>query len=236
MLQSQLLYKTQKAIANMKYIHKETEEIVHKNNRLGLSVSGIAQSMDKIQWLDETYNQLVEFDKDYSKEKGWNESIRLSTLKPGGTIPILAGATPGLHSAYSEYYYRTVRMASSDSMVEYCKKRGYRIEFEENYDATVNRDTLVVYFPIHIENAVYAKDMTAIKQLELVKTLQTEWSDNSISVTVYYRKEELEEIKEWLKENYRDSLKTVSFLLHQEHGFKQAPIQIITKEEYEKAI
>ncbi|MCX8009405.1 MAG: hypothetical protein N3A54_06970, partial [Patescibacteria group bacterium] len=32
---AKLLYKTQKAIAAMKYIHKETEEIVHKNMRLG---------------------------------------------------------------------------------------------------------------------------------------------------------------------------------------------------------
>ena len=152
------------------------------------------------------------------------------------TLSLLSGSTPGVHSAYSEYYYRTVRMASSDPMVEYCKKRGYKFEFEENYDGTVNRDTVVVYFPIHIEDTIYAKDMTAIKQLELVKQIQTEWSDNSVSVTVYYKKEELEEIKQWLKDNYKDSLKTVSFLLHQDHGFKQAVYQDITKEEYERAI
>jgi len=31
-------------------------------------------------------------------------------------------------------------------------------------------------------------------------------------------------------------LKTVSFLLHSEHGFAQSPYQEITKEEYEKKI
>jgi hypothetical protein len=49
----------------------------------------------------------------------------------------------------------------------------------------------------------------------------------------YYKKEELPEIKQWLKENYKDSVKSVSFLLHSEHGFKQAPYEEITKEDAE---
>jgi phosphoribosylformimino-5-aminoimidazole carboxamide ribonucleotide (ProFAR) isomerase len=83
---------------------------------------------------------------------------------------------------------------------------------------------------------VLAKDTSAVRQLEFVKRLQSEWSDNSVSVTVYYRKEELPEIKQWLKENFNFSVKTVSFLLHNEHGFKQAPYEEITKEKYEELI
>ena len=54
----------------------------------------------------------------------------------------------------------------------------------------------------------------------------------SVSVTVYYRKHELPVIKEWLLKNYNNSVKTVSFLLHNDHGFIQAPMEQITKEEY----
>jgi hypothetical protein len=75
--------------------------------------------------------------------------------------------------------------------------------------------------------------MTAIDQLEVVKSLQATWSDNAVSVTIYYRAEELVQIKQWLSANYNDNLKTVSFLLHSEHGFQQAPLEEITKEEYE---
>ena len=74
--------------------------------------------------------------------------------------------------------------------------------------------------------------MTAVAQLELVKKMQTIWADNSVSVTVYYKLEELKDIKTWLKENYENSLKTVSFLLHSQHGFKQAPYEEITEKEY----
>jgi ribonucleoside-diphosphate reductase alpha chain/ribonucleoside-triphosphate reductase len=54
-----------------------------------------------------------------------------------------------------------------------------------------------------------------------------------VSVTIYYRKEELDEIKKWLGENYVN-VKSVSFLLHNEHGFDQAPLEEITKEQYEE--
>ena len=75
--------------------------------------------------------------------------------------------------------------------------------------------------------------MTAIDQLEVIKRLQKEWSDNAVSVTIYYRKEELAAIKSWLKDNYVN-VKTVSFLLHNEHGFDQAPLEEISKEKYEE--
>jgi len=67
----------------------------------------------------------------------------------------------------------------------------------------------------------------------MIKRLQAEWSDNSVSVTIYYRKEELDDIKKWLGENYVN-VKSVSFLLHNEHGFDQAPLEEITKEQYEE--
>jgi ribonucleoside-diphosphate reductase alpha chain/ribonucleoside-triphosphate reductase len=76
--------------------------------------------------------------------------------------------------------------------------------------------------------------MKAIDQLELVKKIQKEWSDNAVSCTVYYKKEELAEIKDWLRKNYKNNIKSVSFLLHSEHGFAQAPYEEITEEAYKK--
>jgi ribonucleoside-triphosphate reductase len=96
---------------------------------------------------------------------------------------------------------------------------------------------MVVSFPFrHPDNAVLAKDMTALDQLETIKWLQSEWSDNSVSCTVYYRMEELPEIKKYLKKNYKTNHKSLSFLLHNEHGFKQAPLEEITKEQYDELV
>ncbi len=234
---AKLLYKTQKAICAMNFLHEDTNKIVHKNFRLGIGITGVCQSLNKLEWLDECYKEIREFDKEWSKKKNYPESIRISTIKPSGTLSLLAGATPGIHPAYSQYYIRRIRMSSDDKLVSTCKELGYHIEPVKNFDETFDYNTVIIDFPCFAgSNTVLAKDMPAIKQLELVKQLMTIWSDNSISVTVYYKKEELPEIKKWLKENYKDNIKSVSFLLHKEHGFKQAPYEEITKEQYEERI
>jgi len=131
---TKLLYKTQKAIAALPFIHEETNKIVHKNMRLGLGVTGVCQSLDKLDWLDDCYIALRDFDKSWSKLRGWPESIKLTTIKPSGTLSLLGGATPGVHPAFSKYYMRTVRMSSSDALVQTCKDMGYHVEFLVNFD------------------------------------------------------------------------------------------------------
>ena len=230
---AKLLYKTQKAIAALPFIHEETNRIVHKNMRLGLGVTGVCQSLDKLDWLDDCYVALRNFDKSWSKHRGWSESIKLTTIKPSGTLSLLGGATPGVHPAFSQYYMRTVRMSSSDALVQTCKDMGYHVEFLVNFDGTENRDTVVVYFPCKTpEGSILTKDMDVIKQLDMVKKLQTIWSDNAVSVTAYYKPEELESLKVWLKNNYEHNVKSVSFLLFKNHGFKQAPYQEIDEDTY----
>jgi ribonucleotide reductase alpha subunit len=231
---AKLLYKTQKAIAALPFIHEETNRIVHKNMRLGLGVTGICQSLDKVEWLDACYKELRKFDKEWSKERGWNRSIKLTTIKPSGTLSLLGGSTPGVHPAYSKYYIRRVRMASNDVLVSYCRDLGYNIEYVVNFDGSENHDTVVVEFPCETpDGALFADDMGVTKQLEMVKKLQEVWSDNAVSVTAYYSDSELGELKKWLSENYESGIKSVSFLLRQKHGFKQAPYEEITKEAYE---
>ena len=79
-------------------------------------------------------------------------------------------------------------------------------------------------------------NVSAIDQLEYVKRINTEYSDNAVSVTITYKLDELPAIKEWLRKYYNDCVKSVSFLLYSGHGFVQAPIEPITKEEYEKML
>ena len=234
---AKLLYKTQKAICALPFIHEETNKIVHKNMRIGLGVTGICQSQEKLSWLDHTYTKLREFDKKYSEKMGWNRSIKLTTVKPSGTLSLLAGSTPGVHPAFAQYFIRRIRMSSTDSLVETCRELGYHIEFVRNFDGTEKHDTVVVSFPCKFEEgATVAKDMSAVDQLELIKTLQSDWADNAVSCTVYYRNEELPEIQDWLAQNYKNNIKSVSFLLHSDHGFDQAPYEQIDGDTYSKMI
>ena len=211
---------------------------MRKNARLGQSITGILQCSDEqISWLDAAYRSLSEFDIDWSKEHNLPKSVRLTTVQPSGTLSLLPGVTPGIHPAYAQYYTRRVRFGSSDPLVDACRKRGYKVQWDIGIAGREDHTRYVVDFPCKSpDGAILAAEMTAVEQLEWVKKMQTVWADNAVSVTVYYRLEELPQIKEWLSKNYDTSVKSVSFLLHSEHNFPLPPYEQTTKEEYEKAV
>ena len=229
------LYRINKHSLSIKCAVKETEDIVHRHMRMGIGVTGYLQATEEQRsWLESCYIYLREYDRTYSRDAGFPTSIKLTTVKPSGTLSLLAGVTPGAHPGYSEHYIRRIRMSANSELVSVCRNNGFRIEYVRNFDGTEDHSTVVVEFPCKFpKGTMFASDMSAVDQLEVIKRLQAEWSDNSVSVTVYYKKEELDQIKAWLRENYVN-VKSVSFLLHNDHGFDQAPLEEIDKKTYNK--
>jgi hypothetical protein len=159
----------------------------------------------------------------------------LTTVKPSGTLSLLAGVTPGAHPGFAQYMFRRITIDSESPLIEVCREHNVPLEYKRNLDGTDDYGSMIATFPFAFpEGTVLAKDMTAIDQLNNVRYLQKVWSDNSVSCTIYYKKEEIPEIREYLRKYYRDGHKTVSFLLHQDHGFDQAPYEEVTKEQYEE--
>ena len=110
---------------------------------------------------------------------------------------------------------------------------GYAVEFVRGFDNLPDYSTSIVSFPCDAgDHTLVAAQVSAIEMLEHVATLQNVWSDNAVSATVYYRKEELSTIQGWLKDNYESRIKSISFLLHNDHGFQQAPYEEIDAETY----
>lgn len=233
---SGLLYLIQKQITRMSYPYEKTTSIVRKNARLGQSITGILQATpEQLSWLSPVYEFLRETDAAYSAKNDFPQSIRLTTVQPSGTLSLLPGVTPGVHPAYAKHYIRRVRFGAADPLVDACRKRGYRVQWDIGIDGREDHTRYVVDFPCKSpEGSVLAAEMTAIEQLEWVKKMQTEWADNAVSVTVYYRKEELPLIKEWLEKNYDKGVKSVSFLLHTDHNFPLPPYEEISEADYNK--
>ena len=231
------LYRINKHSLSIPCSLKETEDIVHANMRMGIGVTGYLQSTEEQKnWLSDVYTYLREYDKEYSKIHGFPNSIKLTTVKPSGTLSLLAGVTPGAHPGFSRHYIRRIRMATDSELARVARANGYHVEYVRNFDGTEDHSTVVVSFPCSFpEGTQFADDMSAIDQLEVIKRLQLEWSDNSVSVTIYYRKEELEAIRWWLHDNYFNT-KSVSFLLHNDHGFDQAPMEEIDVDTYNKMV
>jgi len=234
----QLFYRINKHSLVLPCHLKQTEEVVHRNMRMGIGITGYMQATAEQQaWLADAYEMLRQFDKDYSAANNFPESIKLSTFKPSGTLSLLPGVTPGVHPGFARYMIRRIRMSSNSPVVDVVRAHGYNVEFQKRFDGTEDHTTVVAEFPMMFpEHAVLAADVTAIDQLEVIKKVQTEWSDNSVSCTVYYRGEELPAIRDYLSKNYNKNFKTLSFLRHSDHGFLQAPLEEITEEKYHEMV
>lgn len=213
---------------------EKTNEIMLQNRRIGCSQSGIQQAIKKFgiqtyltQFCDKGYKVIDNWDHIYSRWLGIPTSIKMTTVKPSGTISILAGATPGVHCTHSEYYFRTVRLAASSPYVAKLRKAGYKIE-----ESVTDKNTVVVYFAVKEKNFTKSKyDISLWEQLTLVKELQYYWSDNAVSCTITFKSEESKDLQSAI-EYFSPYVKTLSFLPLENHNYAQAPYQTITKEQY----
>jgi len=215
----------------------ETNAKMLKNRRIGLSQSGVVQAFSKFgrrevyDMCDRAYAYVQQLDEEYSNWLCIPKSVRMTSIKPSGTVSLLNGSTPGIHYPEHEYYIRRIRFSKTSKLLDKLEKAGYYIEDDE-----YSPNTSVVEFPVHEAHfSKGKKDVSMWEQLETAAQYQHYWADNSVSVTVTFKGSEAEQIKTAL-ELYETRLKAVSFLKYEETGYKQAPYEPITKEKYEETI
>lgn len=216
---------------------EETNAIMQRNRRIGTSVSGVANFADNKglpvlrQWMDEGYKVIKSYDTNYSEWLGIRESIKMTTVKPSGTVSILAGESPGVHwTVGGQYFNRAIRFANNDPMLPLFKLANYRVE-----PASESPDTTsVVFFPIKSEAKRSEKDVSIYEKMALAATAQRYWSDNSVSVTISFDPETESSAIGTALHMYDGQLKTVSFLPSGNHVYPQMPYTQITEQEYEE--
>jgi len=212
----------------------ETNSVMARNRRIGLSQSGIIKAFGRhgrrevLRWCDKGYEFISGLDIQYSNWLGVSKSIKKTSVKPSGTISLLAGEPPGIHYPHSEYYIRRIRVGTTSPLVQAAREAGYKIEAAVGQEA----NTVCIEFPIKEEFFVRSKDDVSIwEQVANAVAYQRYWADNQVSVTITFKPEEKADIQHIL-ELYEDSLKGISFLPIEEHGYVQAPYETITEAQY----
>jgi adenosylcobalamin-dependent ribonucleoside-triphosphate reductase len=211
-----------------------TNGIMQRNRRIGTSLTGIASFADQKglpavrEWMDEGYKTIRKYDHSYSEWLCVRESIRVTTVKPSGSVSLLSGATPGVHwGPGGNFFLRAIRFGNQDPMISLFKAAGYKMEAD-----LVSANTTVVYFPVHSGHPRSEKDVTLFEKIALAATTQKYWSDNGVSVTLSFDKEtETKHVAPALH-MYEGQLKAVSFLPMGNKTYPQQPYTQITKDEY----
>jgi len=216
---------------------QDTNAIMSRNRRIGTSISGVANFSDNNgltvlkDWMNEGYATIQKYDKEYSEWLCVRESIKTTTVKPSGTVSILAGESPGVHWASGgNTFLRAIRFSNDDPMLELFKMANYTVEKALENPTT----TSVVYFPIKTNAKRNEKEVSIFEKISLAATAQRYWSDNSVSVTVTFDAEKEADLISTVLHMYDGQLKTVSFLPIGNMTYKQMPYQAITEEEYQK--
>ena len=215
---------------------EETNAIMQRNRRIGTSVSGVANFADNNgwsvlrEWFNAGYKTIKTYDTSYSEWLGIRESIKMTTVKPSGTVSILAGESPGVHWASGgKFFNRAIRFSNNDPMLPLFKMANYRVE-----PASESPDTTsVVFFPVKTEATRAEKDVSIYEKVALAATAQKYWSDNSVSVTVTFDPETESSSIGPVLHMHDGDLKTISFLPMGNAVYPQMPYTQITEEEYE---
>ncbi len=194
---------------------EKTNEVMLRNRRIGTSQSGLQQfvanrSIKELkEWCNVGYEYLMECDKDFSELFAVPRSIKITTIKPSGTVSLIAGATPGMHWPISNYYIRRVTLAKNSPYVQKLRDARYVVE-ESAYDPA---NSVVVEIPVCAGEKVRCqKDVSMWEQLEFAAFLQKHWADNQVSCTVTFDKEKEGSQIETALNHYQYRLKGISML------------------------
>lgn len=215
---------------------EETNAVMQRNRRIGVSLGGIADFVDNFglpvlrEWMDAGYKELRRLDKVYSEWLCVRESIRISTVKPDGSVGLLAGTSPGVHwTPGGKFFIRRITLQNTDPLVEQFKKAGYKVE--TSYYSP--ESAVVVELPIKSAAKRSETEVSIFEKANLAAEAQRYWSDNAVSVTVSFDTETEADSVGKILHMYEGKLKTVSFL-PMGGAYQQMPYEPITEDEYEE--
>lgn len=231
--------------------------VLRRNLRIGVSLSGIVDFIDNFgtkerngmdilrEWMEDGYKSIVGYesinpqgqkihidgwDDIYSKWLGVPHSIKVTTVKPSGTVSLLAGVSPGCHWPIHKTYIRRVRLDKNSNLLPPLYEAGYKIEPCFGSEAT----TVVVEIPIKVAAKRTASEVSIWEKMELAAFCQRYWSDNQVSVTISFDAEKEGNQIENVLRAYDTKLKSVSFLptFNNSTPYPQMPYEAITEEQY----
>lgn len=213
----------------------QSNAVIARNRRIGVSCSGLADWVDSTNLshvhmaLRDGYEKHIEpLNHRLAEEAGVPASVRLTTVKPSGTVSLLPGASPGMHWPLSTYMLRRMRMSMDSPLLPILERAGLIHEKDVYSDNTV-----VFAFPLKpgIGKTRSLNEVPIWEQAKMVEMLNAQWADNAVSNTLTFQPHEANQIEHVLAA-FAPNIKSIS-MLPVANDYEQAPYEAINKEQYE---
>lgn len=216
----------------------QTNEVTSRNRRIGVSVSGVADWLDAtsvshvFDSLNRGYDVVRRENKRLAGEAGVAESIRVTTVKPSGTVSLLAGVSSGVHFPVGGYVLRRMRVATDSPVGDLLIAAGVPHEPD-----VVSDNTEVFEFPLRYGDGRTrsVKQVSVYEQAAVVAMLQRCWADNAVSNTLTVQPHELKQVERVLA-LFAPQVKSLSLLPDKDDTYEQMPVEHITKDEHDERV
>lgn len=213
-----------------------TNKIIHKNHRIGVGMTGVVNYYERfgstktIAICKSSYRLIRETNKKYAAKMGIRESIRVSTIKPDGTIGLILGVSSGINFPICKHAKRRICYDNSNVLLKYIGEAGYEIE-----PSTLNANQSYAIFPICGSKLRAERDAGIYEKLALVELVQRHYSDNAVSVTIGFSPEREGNLIEQAVSMKIPQLKCLSVFPQYEGvttQYTHLPFENITEEKY----
>lgn len=233
----------------------EWDKTQSRDRLLGASLTGWKDAMGLLNYNQEQEDELKkllfetarnEADK-YSRQLRVNAPMFVTAVKPEGTLSQVAGGvSSGLHWAHSPYFYRRVRITSTDPLAKVAQELGWPIHAEVGTNGFMDENELakeeqleaartwVITFPVKSGAEVTKDDVSVDDQFDNYYSFQEMYTEMNTSNTITVKPGEWKQAQKRVWDNW-DNFVGVSFLSHDGGTYQLAPYEAITKEQYEKA-
>lgn len=215
---------------------EQTNAVIARNRRIGISICGVSDWFDKwgafkiVRFMRDGYSHIKETAKFYNEQAGVPIPIRITTVKPSGTVSQLAGVSPGMHFPIHKYAIRRMRISEMSPALTILQRAGIPIE-----DEVYNKGTKVIEYPIYTGTTRPVSEVSAWEQFSLLALLQREWSDNMVSCTINFKESEKLDLLRMLA-HFIPLIKSVSLLPTRDNVYPQMPYEGISEDEYSKRV
>ncbi|MDP3955950.1 MAG: ATP cone domain-containing protein [bacterium] len=225
----------QSTLTKFPYLGREWKKNCEEERLLGVSLTGQwdCPALRNPKTMKKLREVAIETNKKYAKRFGVNPSTAITCVKPSGNASQLTNTASGCHPRYSEYYIRRVRVEAHNPLFMMLKDLG--VPFQPEVGQTPeSATTFVLEFPVQApKGALTRHNIKAIEHLEYWKMLKEHFTEHNPSVTVQVEPHEWVQVGDWVFENWAQ-VGGLTFLPKNDHSYRLAPYEEITKAEYEK--
>lgn len=164
---------------------KKTNAVIDKNRRIGVSFGGIADLLEELGTIGDLitvsrdmYSTIRKHNDELAYKLKINRAIRVTTVKPEGTIGIITDTSPGVHFPIISHGERRICFDNCSDVLKTLTEANYPTEKSVYAD----NQTYVV-FPVRSHSKRSARNVTIYEKFLLAQVIQRHYADNSVSFT-----------------------------------------------------